>query len=310
MTGCAPRVTSDLYTYEFAALPPDSVRVFQLDEKVPPHSLAIGKVKVTDNGLSVKGSYDRVLRMAIEETAKCGGNGLILEEHRVPDARSTIHRLWGTMLHTEQTAADTVARASVQRALARSDYDEYKQYRDMQERSERLRDSQPRNMLRVAIGPSWLVSKYQTGYREYSSRCGLDIAADYGHYWRSGLGIGANYLHDYTSFDEGIDMRVNYIGPYVGFAYMLGGKWRLGAGIGLGYGWYSESAGGISHSEGRLGTLISLNAEYMTSKNFGIGLQMNMFTMRLKKPDGFVLKDNEFYGIRRLGAMLALHYYF
>ena len=310
LTGCAPRVISDMYTYEFAPLPPDSVQVFQVDEPVPAGSIAIGTVKVVDNGLSVKGGYERVLRMAIGETARNGGNGLVVTDHRKPDMRSTIHRVWGTMLHIDQTAADTVVRASVQRALARSDYDGYKQYRNMRERSERLRDSLPRNMLRVAIGPSWLVSRYQTGHREYNSKCGLDIAADYGHYWRSGLGIGVSYLHGYTSFDEGIDMRVNYIGPYVGFAYMLGGKWRLGTGIGLGYGRYSESVGFLSHSESSLGALVRLNGEYMSSEHFGIGLQMNIFTMNLKKPDGFVLKDNEFYGIRRLGAMLALHYYF
>ena len=53
-----------------------------------------------------------------------------------------------------------------------------------------------------------------------------------------------------------------------------------------------------------------LNAEYMAAKDIGIGLQMNAFTMRLKKPDDFELKDNEFYGIQRLGIQLALNYYF
>jgi hypothetical protein len=62
LTGCAPRVISDMYTYEFAPLPPDSVQVFQVDEPVPAGSIAIGTVKVVDNGLSVKGGYERVLR--------------------------------------------------------------------------------------------------------------------------------------------------------------------------------------------------------------------------------------------------------
>lgn len=75
LTGCAPRVISDMYTYEFAPLPPDSVQVFQVDEPVPAGSIAIGTVKVVDNGLLVKGGYERVLRMTIGETARNGGNG-------------------------------------------------------------------------------------------------------------------------------------------------------------------------------------------------------------------------------------------
>ena len=62
MASCAPKVVSDVFTTGLAPQSPDSVRVFQLREKVPEHSKAIGQVKVVDNGLSVKGSYERVLQ--------------------------------------------------------------------------------------------------------------------------------------------------------------------------------------------------------------------------------------------------------
>ena len=310
--GCAPRVVSDMYTYEFAPLPPDSVQVFQAGEQVPPRSLAIGTVKVVDNGLSVKGSYDRVLQLAIGETARNGGNGLIVQEHLVPDRRSTIHRVWGTMLRMEQTAADTVTRASVQQALARSDYDGYVQYKENLQRAETLASKSPRNVFRASVGPSWLVSRFETPLREYKSKGGLDFAADYEHLWKWGFGIGVNYLHNYTTFNENITLRFNYIGPSLAMGYMLGSHWRIGAGAGVGYGWYKESGtfSWASHTESNIATLVRMSIEYMPTHDFGLGLQMNTMTMRLEKPDDFVLKDNEFYGIQSLGILAAVHFYF
>ena len=37
---------------------------------------------------------------------------------------------------------------------------------------------------------------------------------------------------------------------------------------------------------------------------------MNMISVKLKKPDGVVLKKNEFYGIRRYGIHIGMRYYF
>lgn len=305
LTGCAPRVVSDMYTYEFAPLPPDSVQVFQADEPVPSGSIAIGTVKVVDNGLSVGGGYERVLRMAIGETARNGGNGLVVTEHRVPDMRSTIHRVWGTMLRMDRAAADTAVRASVERALAGSVNDSNKQYGNVSLRKEK----NPENVFRVSIGPSWLLSRYVTGFHEYKSKCGFEVTADYEHLWKWGIGIGVNYLHSYTMFDEDLALRLNYVGPSLAMGYMLGAKWRIGAGIGVGYGWRRETAAWESYTEGNVAVLLRMSLEYMPVRDFGLGLQMNTMTLRLDKPDNFRLKENEFYGIRSLGIMAALHFY-
>ena len=310
LTGCAPRVISDMYTYEFAPLPPDSVQVFQVDEPVPAGSIAIGTVKVVDNGLSVKGGYERVLRMAIGETARNGGNGLVVTDHRKPDMRSTIHRVWGTMLHIDQTAADTVVRASVQRAIARSVNVSQMQYGNSSQLIERKAVKNPENVFRVSIGPSWLMSRYVTPFREYKSKCGFEVTADYEHLWKWGIGIGVNYLHSYTLIDEELTLRLNYFGPNLALGYMLGEKWRIGAGIGVGYGWCSESSRWVSHSEGNVATLMRMSLEYLPTRDFGLGLQMNTMTLRLDRPDNFRLQENEFYGIRTLGILAAVHFYF
>ena len=160
LAGCSPRVVSEMFSDDYAPVSPDSVKVFPLGEKVPPHSLAIGKVKVVDNGFSSKGDYPQVLRLAVEETAKHGGNGLVIEEHRMPDMVSTIHRVWGTMLRMDQTVSDSVAGASFDLAL-RSD-EPYQEYQEAKQRAEELQKNLPRRVVKVNYGPSWLTSKYET----------------------------------------------------------------------------------------------------------------------------------------------------
>ena len=46
------------------------------------------------------------------------------------------------------------------------------------------------------------------------------------------------------------------------------------------------------------------------SDQIALGAQMNMITVRLDKPEGFELKDNEFYGIKRFGIQVGMRYYF
>jgi hypothetical protein len=97
LTSCNPRVVTDMLTNEWPATSPDSVHVFHKTDVVPQNSQTIGKVKVVDTGFSTKGSFDLVMMLAINATAEHGGNGLMVDEHRWPDGRSTIHRVWGTM---------------------------------------------------------------------------------------------------------------------------------------------------------------------------------------------------------------------
>ena len=48
--------------------------------------------------------------------------------------------------------------------------------------------------------------------------------------------------------------------------------------------------------------------EYMLSKNISIGLQINITTMSLKKPEGYDDKY-DFYGIRRIDPQIGIRCY-
>jgi hypothetical protein len=266
-------------------------------------------VKVVDGGLAIKGSFERVLGMAVEATAKNGGNGLVITEHRQPDMRSTIHRVWGTMLRMPETVNDTiVVKRSFNSALAQpadNQYHPFYQSFDIWERNEHG----PRNILRFSVGPSWMTSKFQVGNRFYKWKCGIDVLVDYDHVWKSGFGIGINYLHNYTSFDEGFVQRLNYIGPCLVMA-IPSGKWRWDVAFGFGYCFYSESIGNLSFKENHIVPLLRMGLEYKVSKQIALGLQMNMISVEMDKPDGYELKDDEFYGIGRFGTQVGMRYYF
>ena len=311
LTGCSPRAIVDMYSAEYAPTSADSVRVFNLGEQVPPHTLAIGEVRIVDGGLALNGGFDKVMRLAIDKTASNGGNGLVVTEHRFPDFWSSIHRVSCTMLRIPQAVADSLARADgdslAQMQQERWNYAAYREYMARERKNEEQRATQPKDILRFSIGPSLMTSQYQLGNHLYKSRCGIDLSLDYDHWWK-GLGFGINYRHDYTPFEEGVVMRTNYIGPSFVMAYLNNGI-RYDMAIGFGYYWYSEYYRGYSETEGHVAPLIRMGMEFSISKRAAIGLQMNMLSIHLDEPEGIELKKNEFYGIQRIGLQLGARFY-
>ena len=329
LASCSPRVVTDMLTNEWPATKPDSVYVFHKNDHIPTGSQEIGKVKVVDTGFSLHGSFNQVMQKAINATAEKGGNGLVITEHRWPDGRSTIHRIWGTMLHIPESAfaesetPDTMEYSALKQILTEDEYAEFMEYRatkqfyeeQEKEYEEKLQRQQellkvvPHNVLRLSVGPSFMTSKYQIGNREYKNRAGLDVCIDYDHFWKS-IGLGINYLHNYTSFDGGIKTRLDYIGPSYVLAITTSKTFRFDYAIGLGYCHYSESLDGYSISQNRLGYMTRVGAEWRVAKSLALGAQLNYFSVRLKKPEGLELKDNETYGISHIGLQAGLRYYF
>jgi len=73
---CSPKITS-FVTQEFSPLHPDSVRVYEEGDGVPGSAYSIGRVSVTDRGLTAKCNYAYMLGLAVKETAKKGGKGFV-----------------------------------------------------------------------------------------------------------------------------------------------------------------------------------------------------------------------------------------
>lgn len=323
LTSCqtAPKVVAEL-SESLPARSADSVMVFRTTDSVPASARKIGTVKVKDGGLTPTKDclFPNMLALAVKKTAESGGNGFHIDEHRYPGIHgSTCHRVWGTMFLIPDSLITTDTRSVL------LDLEMYEEDTAQANASQMITDKRdrrlanPKDVLKISGGPSWIVSELVTPYQTYKSKLGISLGADYQHIWRSGLGIGVNFTYFGTSFDEGFSLRMFYIGPSIVGSLMFGQKWRWDASLGLGFSHYTEEYDGgyysyygsnsnTSYSENRLGVMFQTGLEYMLSKNISIGLQINITTMSLKKPEGYDDKY-DFYGIRRIDPQIGIRCY-
>ena len=334
LSGCqtAPKVVADL-TEKLPARSADSVMVYMAADSVPAMAKKIGTVKVTDGGLTPTKDclFPNMLALAVKKTAESGGNGFHIDEHRYPGFHgSTCHRIWGTMY----LMPDSLITADTRSTL--SDLEKYEEDVVLAKASQMITDirdrrlNNPRNVVKVNLGPSWIISTLETPYRTYKSKLGFTFSADYQHIWRSGLGIGLNYEYFYATFDEGFNMHMHYIGPSIVGSVMLGQKWRWDTSLGVGFSHYREtirdgyqkyrpasSLDGYqihypvydaSYSENGVGIMLQTGFEYLLSEHVGIGLHFNFTSVSLKKPEGKG-DDYDFYGIRRFDPQLGIIWY-
>lgn len=110
LTACSPRITTEVIKSDPPIVVADSVCVYEPGDSVPNSAEPIGYVSVTDAGTTTKCKYDQVLRIAKEETAKVGGNGLAITEHKKPALwGSSCHQISGTMLYISDWTIDAQA---------------------------------------------------------------------------------------------------------------------------------------------------------------------------------------------------------
>ena len=147
MTGCAPKVITNISKSYPASVTADKVRLYELGEAVPASAERIGNVSVVDNGVSTKCNYDQVVWLAKQETAKAGGNALALTDHRKPSLLgSSCHQIAGSMLLVSDTVAFRAAPLS--KAL------------DLEEEAVVEKSSFEHNTIYANIGYAFVTSKF------------------------------------------------------------------------------------------------------------------------------------------------------
>ena len=52
-----------------------------------------------------------------------------------------------------------------------------------------------------------------------------------------------------------------------------------------------------------------IGIDYMFSEKLGLGLLLNSKRITMKKPEGFELQDDEYYGFGSIGILLGLQFY-
>lgn len=313
-TGCSvlPRVVADA-SESLPSRSADHVMIYEEEDTVPVEARAIGTVKVTDGGMTpaYKCLYGNMLALAVKQTAASGGNALHIDKHKTPSIPfgSSCHRIWGTMYLMPDSMVDADTPSILQQLEEENDAELLSMQKKYINRSEKMFRSQ-RNIFKVSGGLAWITSDFETNMAVYKRKRGYALSADYQHLFLNGLGVGLTYLHFGADFVDGFNLRMHYVGPSAVFALPIGDKWKWDMSLSVGYTKYTEEYYDFSVSESRVGVLYQTGIEYMLSRHFGVGFQVNAFSVGLKRPEGIDTSKYDFYGVRHIDTMLGLRYYF
>jgi hypothetical protein len=280
-------------------LPPrevDEVRVFEIGDTTPNSAEPIGNVVIIDGGAS-SSKYGEVVQLARAETAKAGGNGLLITEHQKPSFwGSSSHQIRGVMLLLGDMQIDSAAPNPVMEAVTL-----------MQDiREEQIRKTMPpKSTALLSVGRGWVSSRIETPSRTYSWLSGFEWKVEYNHIFKNYYGVGLQCSGFSSSLPEGT-MSFVYIAPSFVTRMKFGDKWLWKGDLGMGYCGYSDG----NQLTAGFGTNTTLGVEYMLTPATGLGAEISFFKNYYSTPDGFILNANEFYGTSRIALQCGMRFYF
>lgn len=94
ISSCQPAVHLQVKEYKEPLEPFENVMVTKNAADVPAGAVKVGDVSVTDAGMTTKCSYGYVLDLARQKARQCGGDILLITDHKHPDLWSSCHRIW------------------------------------------------------------------------------------------------------------------------------------------------------------------------------------------------------------------------
>lgn len=298
---CAPKVITDITRSYSPLATADKVRLYEVGDSVPQTAQQIGQVKVVDRGMTTRCSYEQVVALAKEETAKSGGNALALTRHKQPSLWSSCHQITGNMLRIDGTKAETFSARSTSSVPASDDCNcedpSALQY----------------HTFYANIGYAFMTSKFYlpqgaTGH----PKNGLDWQLGYDWVSKNGFGAGLMYSGYHSSYTYGpTDFKValTYVAPQFVMKQQAG-RWAFEEKAGIGYFNYKESSDLGSASTAGVGYNFLIGAEYNVAKHIGIGANIGYIAGSLPEQDGATQSDDSASGIFRLHLNVGIRYHF
>ena len=317
----------------------DEVKIYEEQEVLPVPNDTLGLVCISDGGFAVNCSYEQVLLLAQQQTAKVGGNALKITTHLKPNALgSSCHRIWADMMYIEEGAAIPETRRispfqpadspePVSSGFTKSVSDtvpdplpvgvlpaqpEYDPHSRQALTHRQQRKQVPQHTFYGNVGYGYILSKFYLPPGWSDAKSGIGYNAGYQWTGKSGLGIGIVYSGLATSSkfsEEEIDFTTQYIGPEFVSKSKIGVNGILSATLGVGYGWHSQAYQSEHFSTDGFGVHLSVGAEYMIGKHVGIGA--NLLWNRLFFPEfnGYWNEDEK-GGISHIGISAGIRVYF
>lgn len=334
--GCSPRVTSDVMTYEFKPVPTNKVMIVGKTDSIFERVRTIGQLTVDGKSVSVSREYGRVLSMAVCETARNGGNVLVVDHSALKE-----NRLKGMIANTECDVIDSLTLSAKRLQQLQATITGHRQaaqaavVRQQEESSTPSVDawaientvgypvrptdsptaikeesSKRSGMLKISAGPMWTTSKlyYDNSGHYVSGKCGFGLALSLSSIGSKSFGLGADFYVSHTQIDvpqlpsyEDCSYTMGYVGPCVLYQAAITDRFLIETSLGSGLAYYHD----VGQSEFGFGIRASAGLEYMVTKSVGIGVDLLRQTSRYSRPNGFNQPKGEGYGVEHLGVMAS-----
>lgn len=272
ISSCGMKVTTDIQK----TLPPrvtaEKVHLYNVIDTVPTEAEYIGNISVRDGGLATNCGINRVVELAKNKTADCGGNILHLTYHEYPSKQgSACHQIDGRMLWMPDTlnwdsAYNAEPMITVIDNTSPEKLKNYKKYHNV-----------AASTLYGAIGIGFITTEVDwPSYPNGPIKNGLDWTLGYDWMSKRGWGLGIKYSGYHSSCNsirDDFDLSITYIAPQYVMKY-IHSKWVYEAHLGLGYLNYNETSDISDLNTTGLGANIDLGAEYLITKNVGFGFNI------------------------------------
>lgn len=304
--GCSPRITTRLTKVYPPIISSENVTVYKIGDTIPEQTDPIGYITVDDkNGVCNKDK--NVLQIACEETARNGGDGLLITRTEQTTEGNNLRKMEGIMLRLHLEKENLTPPLLIS---------EYRRMQKIAEEEWMRRYGAPSNTFSVSIGPGIIYSKIYSATKTYRHKTGLDWKLEYNRVSRKGFGFGLLYSGFYTQFpDEHFTvgnrtkeayMLLTYIAPAFVGRFKIN-DWILKFGIGLGYAGYND--GGLEILSG-IGFHTDFGFECKLSKYIGLGIGMSAIDFIMPDQEWVNYDKDERSGITRWNIQAAIHYYF
>ena len=306
MTGCTstPRVIVDVVE-QLPSLPADA--------------RPIGKVNVMEGDMTPADQclYSNMLSLAVKKTAACGGNALHVDDHKRGGLTTKCHRIWGTMYLVPDSLLTDETPMSVAQLEEKHDQ-ELLEMNSRKDSTQRKTYGGPTSILKVNCGPSIMTSELVAGSKTYKNETGFALDVDYQHLWHSGLGFGINYLYHKTSLESNYSIAMHYIGPSFVASHQFGQYVRVDGSLGIGCSFLREDYDTDAYAhvtrdnleKTGIAFLAQLGIDFMATKHIGLGLQLNSYVTKLKRPKNVNTDRWSFYGVKQIDILFGARYYF
>lgn len=340
VTSCSPRVITSFQKVYTPSLPTsEEVVVIETTDPSKAQGEFLGQIKITDTGFTAtsNGTYSQVVNLAKYETWKAGGNLMIINQHQLPDAWSTIHRINALAFKTDTIDVPTSTYFYAN--------DPSIQYQMASNSNPTVKLQEPGVIARIYAGAGKRTNKISPDLDAASRvhikrlQSGVLYGTDITYFAETGYGLGGRFqvLHSSTSeygylvkeddtYNEGIiDETINltFIGPIISFRGVSPNqKHAFMTTFGIGVLRYVDTQEFKNLREQLRGNSLGLTYDLayafnMTDK-LSLGADLNYTTGMLKnlvyehdgKTEGVTLDEDHWEGLSHLSLSVSLSYTF